>query len=749
VLHGRHGRYEVAAEHGRGGFGVTYRGHRLEDGLPVILKVLRVDRLESWKAHELFEREAAVLHDLAHPGIPAWLDHFPAGGDGTLVLVQELISGRSLDEIMRAGGGLGPPQMRAWFEDILAVLDYLHGRAPPVIHRDVTPRNIMVRTDGRAALVDFGSVQAALREADGVSSTAAGTFGYAPLEQFVGRAAPASDLYGLGMTYLAVRSGREPSRLPMKGVRVDVRALMPSDDPLTTLIEQMTEPDVAHRPVSAAAVIQRLRTPAPTAVAAMARIADEQGYLELLRKRLEGEGFTVWPGGRLADLPLALTATRARGSKHPAAVFVYVVSAERLPGGAATSIALRGFVRDAAAAHPRPRGWLAGRRWVIPVVVSPGRAPGEAGAVAGEPGGPALLPALVELGSGDAKLLADPGGLGGEAATLLRYAWWLCTPRLAPRPDAPGRAAVLRVAMGVAAGVALLLAAGVGYLESAPHGTFFLSYAAEPGTGRVAWKALYGRRFWVGTDVLVMQPGQGQIRRARLPADASLCGLSGDRLGYWLDLGGGMMAYRRSNLDGTATEELVRAPSTCPRSCAVLGPRLAYAARPWGGPQTQIWWMDGATPPVLVAGSLPGDQDPAWFPDGSALVVSGAAPEGERLYRVELATGRRELLFADNPAAGVERHPAVSPDGRRIAFYRSVRRSFDGLDRRGGEVYDLELATWGDRASHLLLQDVCYTAPPAWRGDDQLVFAKWIGDRCGLFLYETGRQQSNLIARDY
>jgi serine/threonine protein kinase len=99
---------------------------------------------------------------------------------------------------MRTPGGLSPDQMRAWLRDILEVLAYLHERTPPVIHRDVTPRNIILKPDGRAALVDFGSVQAALRAAMRGVLDGRGTFGYAPMEQFVGRAGPASDLYGLG-----------------------------------------------------------------------------------------------------------------------------------------------------------------------------------------------------------------------------------------------------------------------------------------------------------------------------------------------------------------------------------------------------------------------------------------------------------------------------------------------------------------------------------------------------------------------
>ena len=107
------------------------------------------------------------------------------------------------------------------------MLAFIHRRAPPLIHRDVNPKNIIVRPDGRAALVDFGSVQAALRSAGQAGTmTAAGTFGYAPMEQFLGQASPRSDLYGLGMTALAVCSGREPEQLPLHGIAVDVTAVI-------------------------------------------------------------------------------------------------------------------------------------------------------------------------------------------------------------------------------------------------------------------------------------------------------------------------------------------------------------------------------------------------------------------------------------------------------------------------------------------------------------------------------------------
>ncbi|HEY0709895.1 MAG TPA: hypothetical protein VGG33_23985, partial [Polyangia bacterium] len=103
VLVGARGRYQIEAEHGRGGFGVTYRGRRETDGQPVIVKLLRVAGLPGWKAVELFEREAAVLRGLSHPGIPAFIDDVSVGDTGSPTgfgLVMEWIPGRTLRAAM-------------------------------------------------------------------------------------------------------------------------------------------------------------------------------------------------------------------------------------------------------------------------------------------------------------------------------------------------------------------------------------------------------------------------------------------------------------------------------------------------------------------------------------------------------------------------------------------------------------------------------------------------------------------------
>lgn len=295
ILDGTTGTFEVGEPLGEGGFGVTYIAKRQHDGLACVVKTLRLEKLTDWKAVELFEREANVLQNLRHPNIPRYVDSFPLGGREAprgLVLVQELVRGRSLASIMRGDTRLPPGEMRAWLAQILDVLVYLHALAPPVIHRDISPKNVLLREDGRAFLIDFGTVQAAVR-AGSVASTSAGTFGYAPMEQFMGRAFPASDLYGLAMTYIAVMTGLEPEELPLDGVRLDVRRAIRDDARLILLLDAMTEPDPRRRLGDAGEALARLspllphvehRPPAAPPAARATGVEAPEGHLRSMAK---------------------------------------------------------------------------------------------------------------------------------------------------------------------------------------------------------------------------------------------------------------------------------------------------------------------------------------------------------------------------------------------------------------------------------------------------------------------------------
>lgn len=220
--------------------------------------MLSLDRLGDWKALELFEREAKVLAELDHPAIPAVLDYFSQGvgddtGPPTWFLVQTYVEGRSLRQMIADRARLDNPGAEALLRQLLEILSYLHSRHPPVIHRDIHPGNVILGPGDSPWLVDFGAIQDRLRGETG-GSTTIGTFGYVPMEQLIGKARPASDLYALGMTMLVALSHREPEALPFDEATTKVRideAVPGLSAGLRRVLDVMIEPVIGGRPASA------------------------------------------------------------------------------------------------------------------------------------------------------------------------------------------------------------------------------------------------------------------------------------------------------------------------------------------------------------------------------------------------------------------------------------------------------------------------------------------------------------------
>jgi serine/threonine protein kinase/outer membrane protein assembly factor BamB len=277
---GLRGTYRVDARHGQGSFGITCRATDLA-GSPVLLKELRIEKLQDWKALELFEREGEVLATLSHPNIPAFRDFFAHGGpaalpvseassyDGpaalSLVLVQQFIEGTTVQQRLDRGQPLRPDDARRVLRELLGALRHLHDHDPPLVHRDIKPGNVILTSDDRPYLVDFGAVQNRLRGADGVGSTIVGTLGYMPLEQLRGQALPASDLYALGMTMVVALAGQPPEQLPVDEAsgKVAIDRVLPAETPkqLRDALDAMIEVLAGHRVHSAIEALARLDAP--------------------------------------------------------------------------------------------------------------------------------------------------------------------------------------------------------------------------------------------------------------------------------------------------------------------------------------------------------------------------------------------------------------------------------------------------------------------------------------------------------
>ncbi len=241
----REGRFVCLGVLGEGSQGRTFDGIDNREGRAVAIKRFDVRGAMGWKDVELAEREARVLKSLSHPKLPRYVDHFEE--DGALYLVMEKIEGASLARLRKEGAVFGEEEVLRLLRDASEVLDYLHTRSPPVVHRDLKPGNVIRRPDGSFAFVDFGAVRDRLRPEGG--STIVGTFGYMAPEQFQGRALPASDVYAIGATAMAMLTGREPEDLPHKGLGIEVREALAGcvSDRLVRVLELILHPDPDRR----------------------------------------------------------------------------------------------------------------------------------------------------------------------------------------------------------------------------------------------------------------------------------------------------------------------------------------------------------------------------------------------------------------------------------------------------------------------------------------------------------------------
>jgi serine/threonine protein kinase len=268
------GRYELVRELGHGSFGRTFLARDRNDERAVAIKVLDRRGAADWKAYELFEREASVLHSLRHHGIPEVHDRFRDIWDGApaAFLVMEYVDGVSLGQIIDERRQLEPTEVVDLFLELLGILDYLHGRVPPVLHRDIKPSNIIVRPDGTPALVDFGSVRRVFLESEEAGSTVVGTYGYMPYEQYMGQASPASDLYALGATFLHLLTGRPPREFMTGEGRIQVPDALPGDSRLRPVIARLLHPSPAERFASARDVRQAVVSSGPETALAGRRL---------------------------------------------------------------------------------------------------------------------------------------------------------------------------------------------------------------------------------------------------------------------------------------------------------------------------------------------------------------------------------------------------------------------------------------------------------------------------------------------
>ena len=157
------------------------------------------------KAIELFERQAELLAKVNHPSICKVHDHFVE--DGRHYLLLEYMRGEDMRLLVKQSGPQSETKVLAWAKQIADMLRYLHGLPAPILHRDLTPDNLVLRQNEEVCLIDFGAANQFMSTATG---TLIGKQAYMSPEQFRGKATFASDIYSLGCTLFFLLTGRDP-----------------------------------------------------------------------------------------------------------------------------------------------------------------------------------------------------------------------------------------------------------------------------------------------------------------------------------------------------------------------------------------------------------------------------------------------------------------------------------------------------------------------------------------------------------
>ncbi|MGK5554629.1 protein kinase domain-containing protein [Actinomadura kijaniata] len=195
------GPYEVLRLLGSGGMGSVYLALDGE-GRTVAVKVLHPHIAAEARGLERMEREAEAMRQVRHPNVAEIVDVDLTGESP--YLVTRYVQGLSLHRIVEERGPLAGEALRAVARGLAEALRAVH--AAGVVHRDLTPRNVMM-TDGRPVLIDLGLAVAP--EATRMTQGVVGTPGYIAPEVFDGqRPGPAADVFAWGATVAFAATGR-------------------------------------------------------------------------------------------------------------------------------------------------------------------------------------------------------------------------------------------------------------------------------------------------------------------------------------------------------------------------------------------------------------------------------------------------------------------------------------------------------------------------------------------------------------
>jgi serine/threonine-protein kinase len=187
--------------------GVVYRAHDTVLARVVALKVMSADLGADDELHQRFRREAEAIGRLSHPNIVAVYDL--GESEGHLYMAMELLEGDDLRRLIEHRGDIPVPDRVRVLLDIAAGLGFAHSKG--VVHRDIKPANIMVTSEGRVKLLDFGLARVAFRESITKRGIVLGTPDYMSPEQAAGKEIDhRTDIFSAGAVFYEFLTARKP-----------------------------------------------------------------------------------------------------------------------------------------------------------------------------------------------------------------------------------------------------------------------------------------------------------------------------------------------------------------------------------------------------------------------------------------------------------------------------------------------------------------------------------------------------------
>ena len=264
------GRYEVEEYIGEGAFGVVYRGYHNLLKIDIAIKALKKSSVNKHQVAKRFIREAQIMANINHPNV---IRIYDAGEfNGQVYLIMKYIAGQNLEQLIDQKASRTISESIELMIQISEALTVIHNQG--IIHRDIKPSNIMIDSEEKPILMDFGIAKAEdIDDIDHknltVEGNLIGTPNYMAPEQFKtpNMITKATDTYALGVTFYQMITGIQPfSGESFLEVYEKHKTFNPpmhtlaknSSARLSKVISKMLEKDPSMRYPDGAAVVEAL-----------------------------------------------------------------------------------------------------------------------------------------------------------------------------------------------------------------------------------------------------------------------------------------------------------------------------------------------------------------------------------------------------------------------------------------------------------------------------------------------------------